>query len=136
MRAKIAAGADPKSLGEPSPVSFEVRLSKDRIGEALGPSFASALPSTPMATFGDPIASIYGWHSVRVLAVDAEAIAPFEAVKGRVMEEYLVARRENAIASYLETLFGQYRVRIDGVAVEHIAPSRRLAVRTETSAED
>jgi parvulin-like peptidyl-prolyl isomerase len=136
MRAKIAAGADPKSVSEASPVAFEVRLSKDRIADALGPSFSDALPTAPTSTFGDPIASTYGWHSVRVLSIDAEAVAPFGDVKGRVIEEYVVARREDAIAKYLETVFGQYRVRIDGVRVDRITPSRRLALRTESSGED
>ena len=136
MLAKVRAGADPRSVGEASPLPFEVHGSRDRLAQDLGDSFAASLPTSPTSGFGDPIASTYGWHAVHVLSVQAQSIAPFEEVRTRVLEEYVVARREDAIASYLEKLFGQYRVRIDGVAVDRITPSRRLAVRTEMSAED
>jgi len=127
---------DPRALGEPSPLPFESKLARDRLAQMLGPSFVAALPAAPSSDFGAPIASTYGWHAVRVIAIEPEIRAPFESVRRRVEEEYVVARREEAIAKYLEKVFGEYVVRVDGVALTHLEPSRRLAVRTEASPED
>lgn len=127
---------DPRTVGEPSPLPFESKLARDRLAQTLGPSFVDALPSTPTADFGAPIASTFGWHAVRVIAIDPEKQAPFESVRRRVEEEYVVARREDAIAAYLQKVFGDYVVRVDGVAITHLEPSRRLALRTEGSQED
>jgi parvulin-like peptidyl-prolyl isomerase len=95
-----------------------------------------ALESPPPGAWSEPIHSALGWHLVRHLERYPEEPATFDEVKDRLRGVYVVERREEAVASFLQQGFAHYRVMLDGRRVTAIHPDGRVATRKASSGED
>jgi hypothetical protein len=134
--ARAAAGEDLRRLGESCPLPRDVTMPRERIESLLGSDFARALESTPIGSPSAPIASSLGWHVVRVVARAPEAQESFEDAKGHLIGAYVVARRQDAVAAYLDRVLHHYQVTIDGEPVTALRYGGRVAIRKTGSAED
>ncbi len=135
-RHRVEIGTPTTGLGEASPVAPEVTLEKDRIAATLGSDFAAELGTIPPGNFSGPMHSAFGWHLVRVIERVPGREATFEEARASLVGEYVVKRRQDAIAAFLSRSFRDYRVTIDGERVAALSPSGRLAVRPSASGED
>jgi hypothetical protein len=133
---RVAGGERVDRLGDPCPVPREASMSSDRLSSLLGADFVVSLQKAPRDSFGPPIRSALGWHIVRVEDHSPEALATFEEAKGALRGAYVVKRRQQAVATYLQRAFEKYTVTIDGERVSAIEPHGRLALRSAGSAED
>jgi parvulin-like peptidyl-prolyl isomerase len=122
--------------GEISPVGPEIDEELPQIEMTFGAPFASAVAALSPGSWSVPIQSAFGWHLVRVIARADGRPARFEEVRSRVLEQFSVYRRQEAIARYLTGAFGKYRVDVDGKPLKSFVASRRLAYRGVPSGED
>jgi hypothetical protein len=136
IRARAVRGENVDRLGDACPVPRESRMTSDRLASLLGPEFVTALSKAPSDAFSAPIASSLGWHLVRVVDHAPGGPASFDDVKGALRGAFVVKRREDAVASFLDRAFKKYRVSLEGQRLDGIAPHGRVAVRPSTSAED
>jgi peptidyl-prolyl cis-trans isomerase C len=122
--------------GEAGPVPRDFEGSRDQVVAAFGAAFADALATLPEGTWSGPVASAFGWHMVRVTAHTPARPARFEEVRGPVIEAFSVFRRQEAVATFVESAFARYDVAIDGKPLRAIHPTRRVAFRSVSSGED
>lgn len=127
---------DAPPASEPSPVAAEIDTDLATLGRSLGTDFANALSSAPTGRWVGPIASAYGAHLVRIVERTPGHPAELSDVRGAVLEEYSVHRRQEATARFLTDAFARYRVAIDGKPLTSFEPSRRIAFRSVASGED
>jgi hypothetical protein len=120
---------------EASPIPGELSETPSGLRAALGNEFALGVAELLPGQRG-LVRSAFGWHLVDVVSRSPEGPASFEDVESALRSVYLVRRRERAIARYLDQAFTRYRVTIEGRPVPSIHPGGRLAVRSESSAED
>jgi hypothetical protein len=124
------------SLGEPFPYAREMNVSREQVARVFGTSFAEATAALPVGPWSEPIASSFGWHRVRIVERTPDGPARFEEVRKDVELDFVLARRAKVVGAYLKKLAGDYRIEKDGVPVTDFAPTRRVATRTDPSAED
>jgi hypothetical protein len=122
--------------GEAFPYSRDVQASRDDLTKSFGDEFASAVFALPEGHWSAPVASKYGWHRVRVDAFDPPRGPSFEEVRANVAFAYILDKRADVIANYLEKASREYRIEVGGHPLSNFAPTRRVATRTEASAED
>ena len=122
--------------GEVSPVGPGVDAELPWIEQRLGAPFGEALSALAPGAWSRPIRSAFGWHLVRVVSRIDGRPARLEDVRARVIEQFQVSRRQDAVAAYLAKAFGNYRVDIDGHPVSRLSESGRVAQRSVPSAED
>jgi hypothetical protein len=133
---RVASGESTAGLGESSPIPAEATLARDRIVSSLGTNFADALMTMPQGHFSRPLQSALGWHVVRVVDRTPGRVASFEEARPSLVGAYVVKRRKDAVARFLDRSFKDYRVTIDGERVASLAPSGRIAPRMSGSGED
>jgi hypothetical protein len=133
MRGPRSAAMPP---GEPSPVGEELDLDRDRLAQALGAGFVSALAAAPTDTWFGPVASPYGYFLVRIRERAPARPARYEEVRGALIEALQFERRQQASAAYLRRAFARYRVTIDGAPLTRFEPTQRVAYRSVSSGED
>jgi peptidyl-prolyl cis-trans isomerase C len=134
--ARASRGEDVSRLGDPCPVPRVAGMTSKQLASLLGDGFVAALPSAPADSFSAPIRSALGWHIVRIKEHSLEAPETFEEARGALRGAYVVKRREEAVAAFLDRAFPKYSVTIDGEKVGAIRPQGRVAVRSPGSAED
>jgi hypothetical protein len=134
-RGALAADAVPP-FGEPLPISRSVSGRIAEIAVGYGPGFAEALGRQELGKWSEPIASKYGFHLVKVVDRRPARPAAFADVRGDLSLAYAVSRREEAVAAFLQQAFARYEVDVGGERLPSLEPSRRVAARTEGSAED
>ncbi|MBS2018835.1 MAG: peptidyl-prolyl cis-trans isomerase [Deltaproteobacteria bacterium] len=135
--AELLAGATAAPpLGEPFPYPREMTLTHDAAARLFGVELADGLTTLAVGAVGDPLPSSFGWHRVRVLSREEGALASFEEVEKRVLLDLLLARRERVVGTYLVDTARAYDVRIGDAPLVGFVPTRRVAARTEGSAED
>lgn len=94
----------------PDPSGFE-RLSAEAARRQFGDSeLARQLDAAPIGAWSGPWRSGYGWHLVRVTAREPAGRADFEAVKDRVLADYMAEAQNEANAKAIARLVGRYRV--------------------------
>ncbi len=128
------AAWSPRAAGSPSPHEIEADFAE--IETLLGPRFAGTVVTLPAGVWSAPVASAYGWHRVLVLGYSPARPATFEEARAEVAAQFVIGRREDAIARYLAAAFARYRIEIDGRPVSGLTPSRRLALRSVAAPED
>jgi len=130
-------GAGVPAAGEPFPYSRDVTLSREDLSSVYGPSFAEAVVSmAPGDRYSPPIASRFGWHRVRMVERKEGRIPRFAEVKQSIELDYVLARRERIVGAYLEKTAREYSIDVDGKPLVGFVPTRRVAVRSDPSAED
>jgi hypothetical protein len=131
----VQAGAP--NLGEPFPYARDVTLTRDEIAALYGTDFAKRVAELAPGVWSGPASSRLGWHLVRIVERRGGGGPPaFEEVRSEIALKYALERREKVVGAFLERAFRRYAVRAGGVVVTDLAPSKRVALRTESSAED
>ncbi len=130
------AGDAPPPLGDAFPISRSVSRAIADVGDELGPDVQRVVTTTAPATWSEPVRSKYGWHLVRVIARTAARPARFEEVRSRVALDYLIDKREDAVAAFMDKALPRYDIEVDGKRVRHLEPTRRAASPAQASAED
>jgi hypothetical protein len=123
-------------LGEPLPVSRSVVARLPELVAMYGESFVASVRQLPVGSWSQPIASLRGWHLVRVSEHQLERPASYEETRERLRLDWLIARRQEAVERYLRAALARWRVDVDGKPVRVLDRSRRVAVRSESSGED
>lgn len=92
------ATARAPELGDPFPDLADFsQFGPDEARRLFGDSeLAMQLFKAPMGLWQGPWRSSFGWHLVRISAVEPQGMQPFEAVRPRVKTDWIEARREEA----------------------------------------
>lgn len=122
-------------FGEPLPVARRADTTARELEREWGAEFAAAVRSLPEGTWSQPLPSRRGYHLVLVERRTAEAPS-FEAVRGRVELEETLARRRQAVISFLDNARRHYQVVVEGDSSPPRAWIGRTALRTAPSVED
>jgi len=100
-------------VGDPILLEHEIPPeTQEQVARDFGPAFAAALFEVEPKRWVGPLPSSYGFHVVRVDAVEPGALPSFDEVRDRVRVDLLAQRKEEALARYVDDLFDQYDVRI------------------------
>ena len=93
----LAAGADPGRLGRAfaAGAHFAAHTEAELGRRVSGPVAAAAFAAVP-GRFVGPVRSVYGWHLIRVEAVEAARPAALDEVRAQVRRDLEVARRDAA----------------------------------------
>lgn len=124
------------NAGEPFPYPRDVTASKVDLARTYGDDFTKTALEAPLDTWSDPVASPFGWHRVRVLAREGGRIPKFEEARDAVAFDYAMDLRESVIGAYLKKTANDYAIDVDGQRLTSFSPTRRVAMRAESSAED
>ncbi len=113
VRAALAAGADPATLGAPTLLPQATRLAPASVIEsAFGRGFFDRLAALEPGAWEGPVASALGAHLARVTAAEPARLPPFEAVRERVERDWRATRAETLRAAFTEALLSRYRVEL------------------------
>jgi hypothetical protein len=123
-------------LGDPFPLSRDVRSAQPRLAAEYGAEFTQAAWSLTPGTWSAPVASRYGWHLVKVLSRTEVRPATFEDVSRELVLDFVIARRKRVVSQFVTRAFERYTLTLDGTPAAPPAPTGRLGIRTEASAED
>ncbi len=138
--AAFAAGAPSADavppLGEPFLAPRRVAADEAEVTAIYGAVFAGALRGLPPGAWSGPVASKFGWHLVRLIEREPERPRTFDEARELLPLDYLIARREEAIARYLTAAFPRYRVDVEGKPMRELLPTRRTAIHAQPSGED
>lgn len=134
VTAWVGEGAPP--LGEPLPISRNVDARADEISVVYGDAFVASLRSAPVGGWSSPLTSKLGVHLVKVIEHGVAQPATFDEVKASLPLDYLVARREAAVARYLATAVKRYRIDVDGKRITSLPAMKRTAAHAQASLED
>lgn len=124
------------ALGEPLPHPRDTLVTRDEAARTYGEGFATALFSAEPARWSAPVQSGFGWHRVRVDEVVAAHAPQLAEVRSTLLLDYALDKRADVVGAYLNKTVGDYRIFVDGRPLEGFTPTRRVAVRTDPSAED
>jgi hypothetical protein len=142
LRSKVvawSAGAPADAVppfGESFPLSRAVLGRAAEIEARYGSAVAAEALRAPLGAWSQPVQSKYGFHLVRVVERRDERPATFDEARDELKLSYLIARREEATASFLDHALSRYRVSLDGKRVTTLSSSPRTAARGGPSAED
>lgn len=114
-------------------VTQSAMATENEIGSSLGRAIATAAFQQPIATWGDPITSAYGWTLLRVDERSDASEPTFEQARHEVTIDLIRERSIEARAALLTRLSREYRVRIDLPAGDAFAPTYRPTTRLDTS---
>jgi PPIC-type PPIASE domain len=133
---ELAASGVP-ARGDAFPYARDVTGSKEELGRVYGEGFANAVAAAaPGAGWSEPIASGFGWHRVRVDGREPGRIPSFEEARHAILLDYALQKREEVVGEYLKKTVGAYEIDVDGKPLMGFVPTRRVAVRSDPSAED
>lgn len=136
-----AVAVEAQAPGEPPPLGDQFSLpraatvTRAELVRDYGEGFSAAVGSLPAGAWSEPIRSRFGWHLVKVVERHAAAPASFEEVRGKLPLAYLVARKKQATAAYLQRAFTRYRVTLGGERVATLAPTARVPAEPEPVAD-
>jgi len=101
-----------------------VAQSAAQLAKLFGPSFARAIAALPVGGWSGPLASPYGAHLVWVEERVAGATAPFDEVRGRVLESWRQERRAERIAALLRARRAEQQIVVESAAWNERETSR------------
>ncbi len=114
LRERLAAGADPTTLGDPFLHGRELRLRSERELAALfGPTFAARAVALAEGAWSEPLRSSYGLHLVRVTARRPGGLPRLAEVREAVARDWREERRAAADRAALDRLRRRYVVRVE-----------------------
>jgi hypothetical protein len=100
--------------GDPFPLGARVGPASERqLARYLGPEAARAVLKLEASVWSGPVASPYGFHLVRVNAVEPSDTPPLAAVRGRLLEDVRAAERAERWRRALAVLRASYAIRVD-----------------------
>lgn len=114
---RLRAGANPRTLGDPTLLPFEVKPSDRRgIAAQFGDQFASGVADLAPGQWTGPIESTFGLHLVYVTGKSAGNPPTLDQVRREVTRELLATRRAAALESLYQLLARKYRIAIERAA--------------------
>ncbi len=124
------------AAGEAFPYPRQVDASQEELARRYGADFAAAAFKLEPGQWSAPIRSSFGWHRVRLDLREPPRVPSFEEVKDALAFDYALDRRAEVVGDYLKKTVREYRIEVDGQALEGFSPTHRVAVRSAPSAED
>jgi peptidyl-prolyl cis-trans isomerase C len=124
--------------GEAFAYPREQTLSHEQIARLFGDGFAASLRHLDAGAITGPVRSTFGWHRVRVLGRNPGRMLTFDEAKAgsELLLDFTLARRERVVGAYLDRVAGEYDIRVAGSPLPAFHATRRVAMRTDPSAED
>jgi parvulin-like peptidyl-prolyl isomerase len=116
---RAAGKPDPETLaaGDRTMVkSYFLSADQSEIARQMGSGFAEPVMKLEPGQWHGPVLSGYGVHLVYVYEVQEGVVAPFDAVKDKVLAAWHEEKREEMSAAFLEGLRKRYEIVIDDVA--------------------
>jgi hypothetical protein len=111
LRAKLAAGADPATLGDPFPRGSDFGRSSEReLAAVFGTAFAARAVELSDGAWSEPIRSSYGFHVVRPSARVAGGPPRLDEVRNTVRVDWLAEKRAARRRAALDALRRRYDV--------------------------
>ncbi len=93
--------------------SYALRSQRE-IGDLFGAEFAEGIAAMadlqPAETWQGPLRSAYGWHPIKLLAVEDAYVPEYEEVSDRVRIDAQQAARREANADYYDNLKAKYSI--------------------------
>ena len=89
--------------------SFADRSQRDMAG-TFGSNFAAALDGLPQDAWSEPVESAYGWHLIKLHAIQAAHTPEFAAVGKRLRNDYQSSLRTKANDRYKAELLNKYQI--------------------------
>ncbi len=116
-KARLAAGAAPEGIGDPTMLSHRNREQGiDVTGRDYGEEFAAALGALPVGSWEGPLRSGYGLHLVRVTTSTPGRPATLAEVRAGVTRDWENDRRVSALALYTKKLRSTYAITVEPLA--------------------
>jgi len=117
--ADLAAGADPQTLGQRTLLPHELPMSVPQIVDrTFGEGFFDQVSGLEQGQWAGPAMSGYGPHIVRLEAVEAGALLPFEAARDQIEVDWRAEQARILRDQRFEALKDQYTIeRPDPAAV-------------------
>ncbi len=113
IRARLANGADPKTLGSPSLLPGSVAMTSAPIVErTFGTGFHEALAALPVGDWSGPVQSGYGWHLVRITDKSEPLLPPLSDIRDRVETEWRAAKTREVRENFGQALLKRYSVNL------------------------
>ena len=113
IRARLANGADPKTLGSPSLLPGSVAMTSAPIVErTFGTGFHEALAALPVGDWSGPVQSGYGWHLVRITDKSEPSLPPLSDIRDRVETEWRAAKTREVRENFGQALLKRYSVNL------------------------
>ncbi|MCC6848594.1 MAG: peptidyl-prolyl cis-trans isomerase [Deltaproteobacteria bacterium] len=114
LRARLAAGEDPASLGDPFLRGREFReATEGELGGVFGPELARRLQGAPVGVWVGPYRSSFGLHLVRIAERSGGRPATVDEVRRELGRDWEEERRRDVAGAALRALRARYDVRID-----------------------
>ncbi len=95
----------------PLPAKME-KAGRGDIARTFGKDFADRLGRLPADKWSGPVRSGYGWHTVRIRAVDASKLPPLPEVAQRVRNDWRAETKATREAASYQTLLDGYTISI------------------------
>lgn len=109
--AAMNAGKAPPVLLIPLPAAME-RSPVTDIARSFGDEFALSLRALPIARWSGPVQSGYGWHAVRIRAVNASKVPPLAKIRQKVGNDWRAETKARREAAAYQALLDGYNIRI------------------------
>lgn len=106
--AAASALGDPFARGASLPAATAAQLDR-----AFGAGFAAALDGLPEHTWSGPVRSAYGLHLIWIESRLPATTPDFEAVRNRILHQYLSEHSQTRLHDRLRTWRARYDVRIE-----------------------
>ena len=113
IKSQLEKGAEWEELGDPFMLKRTYAdLSQRETARLFGVDFASAAYALPAGRWSKPVASAFGLHIVRIVAVSPPGEAQFEDNRDAIAAAWAEDQRRKANAAALQDLIAQYDVDI------------------------
>jgi hypothetical protein len=81
-----------------------------QLANQFGSGFAAQISNLPLSQWQGPIASVYGWHLIKLEQRQPERLPDFAEIKPEVLEHWQQQRREKANRAAYQRLRAHYRI--------------------------
>ncbi len=115
LRAGDEVASVRRTFGDPEPAPIpDAPLPVAKLAEYLGPTPLRAVLGLAAGSVSDPVRSASGFHVLALVAREADAVAPLEAIEDEVRAEWQRRASERALRARLEELRARARVEVTG----------------------
>lgn len=134
-------GESPRASDLPTPghaPTGTLQVSDDdrHLQQDFGAAFVAHLWASPLGKWSGPVRSKVGLHLVFVDEREPERLASYEEARDRLRLDVLIARRQAAVARFLEAAHARYQISLDGQPLAAVRGAPRTAAHYAASVED
>lgn len=109
--AALNAGRSTPVLLIPLPAAMESMPAAD-IARTFGDDFSETLRTLPTVRWSGPVQSGYGWHAVRIRAVDVSKVPPLAEIRQKISNDWRAETKAKREAAAYQALLDGYTIRI------------------------